>query len=693
MERLRKNAWWWYVSLLILVGFYRLLRWPIEPFDTDLWYHLNGGRYIFQNHSIPSTSFFSFISPPRIWTDYYWLFQALVYWIYSHFDYHGLIALRALLYLATVSLAWLFLLKDRSENAPRSYFVVLGSFSLAVLIQRYLFVRPHIFTYFLLALFIYIVESGSKWRMWLLPWIALLWSNLHGVTYPIILWISGSYLSEYFWRRWRGKPTGQGDEFFFLLPLVFSMLAIYMTPHGFHLMGIPFMPMDYVSQTVSELIITWDQMLSIEISHMVPSYDTLFNLLAVFACSAAAISLMNRNARLSHLLLCIGGGVLLARGSRFMPDFVLLALPVLKNNPLWRSDAFGDRSSRFLRLFFFGLLAMMPILFLRARFSNRPKYPFSQRGLPCGIAAFLKRVDAGGSILNSPNDGGYLQWMLYPRYKIFTDMQTPFLFSDEDYYVGVNVFTDEKVLAGVLSKYKPDFISVPIQNNGPVTSFKYRMRKFPDYAAVFFDDAEVLYVHKRRHAGLFASYGLKDLDPFELVLYPETSIADKKKRERVSKYIPKLLEIYPNGLTANYLAAALHEKKGSFSEMSAHAEVIVANFPELPMGYVLKGDAFKGLKRFGQAVSSYERALERLADSGKMSIYREMGLAYLEQNDYGKAYKTFKKCLYFSLGPEFLKNYDLLDLSAHLAGERREMQKTTTFLSDLRRTYPGLFRK
>lgn len=53
-----------YLILLLALSFYYLIRWPIVALDTDLWYHLNGGRYILENKSLPTTSFFSFISPP-----------------------------------------------------------------------------------------------------------------------------------------------------------------------------------------------------------------------------------------------------------------------------------------------------------------------------------------------------------------------------------------------------------------------------------------------------------------------------------------------------------------------------------------------------------------------------------------------------------------------------------------------------
>lgn len=91
-----------YLLLLCFLSFGYLLAWPIMKTDTDIWYHLCGGRYLYEHHALPQTTYFSFISSPaRPWVDYYWWFQAAAYQLYSWFGYYGLIALRALLHKAT----------------------------------------------------------------------------------------------------------------------------------------------------------------------------------------------------------------------------------------------------------------------------------------------------------------------------------------------------------------------------------------------------------------------------------------------------------------------------------------------------------------------------------------------------------------------------------------------------------------
>src|SRR3989338_4257043 len=69
-----------YILFLYAAIAYYFLPWPIVASDTDLWYHLNGGRYIMEHHALPTdSSYISFVTPPRPWVDFYWLFQILVY--------------------------------------------------------------------------------------------------------------------------------------------------------------------------------------------------------------------------------------------------------------------------------------------------------------------------------------------------------------------------------------------------------------------------------------------------------------------------------------------------------------------------------------------------------------------------------------------------------------------------------------
>jgi hypothetical protein len=100
-----------FLFFLILIGYF--ITWPIVMIDTDLWYHLSGGRYFWQNGTIAHDAFFSYVTPPKSWYNYYWLFQAVVYKIFQWTDYYGLIVLRCILYFLTALFICLSFVRPR----------------------------------------------------------------------------------------------------------------------------------------------------------------------------------------------------------------------------------------------------------------------------------------------------------------------------------------------------------------------------------------------------------------------------------------------------------------------------------------------------------------------------------------------------------------------------------------------------
>ena len=103
------------IFIFFLILIYYFITWPIVGYDTDLWYHLSGGRYFWENSTIARDAFFSYITPSKSWYDYYWLFQVIVYKIFQWTGYYGLVALRCFLYFLTTVFICLFFIR-RYDN-------------------------------------------------------------------------------------------------------------------------------------------------------------------------------------------------------------------------------------------------------------------------------------------------------------------------------------------------------------------------------------------------------------------------------------------------------------------------------------------------------------------------------------------------------------------------------------------------
>ncbi len=658
-----------YVFFLLAVSAYNLLHWPIMAGDTDLWYHLNSGRYILEHLSLPTNSYFSFVSD-REWTDYFWLFQVVVYKLFSFIGYHGLIILKTVVYLAVFSLISLYFLRRPEGN--KLYVAAAILFYFLVLVPRYLLVRPHIFSYLFIVAFLYILEFKPRKITVCLPLLAVLWMNLHGIEYPVMIIICLAYVIESYIRRLKTKSHFARTELFYVASIAISMGTIFLTPHGVKLLEMPFISTAYASQYIKELRpLSLEDLLVFRGSIISPSYITVFSLLLFGSTVAVLKSILTKRVRISHLILFVAGVFLLTKGVRFIAESALLAIPVIAANvPLSVAlhKLHNDRKTfSAASILLVVLLVVMPLKFLKNLFPQQTKYPVSERGLPAGVAAFLKRLDVGGSILNDPNNGGYLQWELYPKYKIFMDMEVPLLFTDEDFYIAMNSFANVEVLRKVISKYNPSFIIVPNIN----IAFKEIIKRFPDYILVFFDDVEVLYVNKKTYPAIAERFELKTIDPYTII-GQDISQLSSEERSDVLEELFELIKIYPDSNIVNQVIAMMYNMEGEYLKAIPYAELIIRNVPELPKGYRLKGDSLMGLKRFDKALLFYKKALDRSNEGERAGLYKKMWVCYTNLQQYDEAYEVLRKAVrIFSVTTPFTDLYTL-GLSALRAGETTE---------------------
>jgi len=611
-----------------------LFKWPIFAFDTDLFYHLAHGKYIFLNDSIQDKSYFSFISPSRDWVDYYWLFQVLVFKIYSWANYYGLVIFRAIIFLAT-ALLLLFLIYDTKEKESFFYFSVVFSLTFLLLLSRFQLIRPHIFSYLFIISFLYIIECYPR-KAFLLPILAILWCNLHGIEYPVLFLICLSYIFDFFISLLIKKERIQKKDFPYIFPLIISLATVYITPHGSKLIAIPFISTEYASQYIKELrYFNFYEFFNFQLSNPLL---TIFNILLVLIIFSIIISIAHGKINISHLLLFAGGTFLLTKGFRFINEFTLLSIPLLRANLINFSFVQKSLRKKIIFVVFIIFCLSLPLILLKNQFQNRPKFPLSTVNLPTGITAFLNNLPISGSLLNHPNNGGYFIWSLYPKYKIFMDMEVPFLFTDEDFFMAANAFSNEEVLGKIIAKYSPSFISVP-QNQ---KEFKDLIKKFPDFKPIFFDQAEVLYINQKHYPDIADKYKL-NIDPFDLFGQTIEAMISLKGKEILLNDVLRLNKIYPECMMTNQILSMYFNKEGDYHSSIKYADRIIDNYPDAPMGYKLKGIALKNLKSYDEALSCFEKALERTSGEDKREIYKQIAYVYTQKQDYKNAYKFFKK--------------------------------------------------
>ncbi len=662
------------VSLLVLVVI-EFIRWPIISIDTDLWYHLTGGRYIATHHVVPDASFFSFISPPRPWVDYYWLFQVLIFQVFTRAGFYGLIALRALLCLGTMGLVLWFVFHRRPRAMPWPWLAAVALSACAILLPRHLLVRPHLFSYLFMAACLCILEHRPRWSL-LLPVLGVCWANLHGVTYPILFLICGAYGVEYLWGR-RTHP----DRTTALIGIALSFASVSVTPHGWRLLQVPWISTAGASEYIMELApMTLGDLLGLQVVWMTPTIPTIFNLYLAVALTACGVAIWHRKITFSQLALLAAGCVLLVKGRRFSHEFALLALPLLRTHSVLPGRGFRQHVPRLVYLVGLFVVLLMPLQLIAFFFSGRPAYPASYRSLPRGVAAFLQQADVGGRLLNHPNQGGYYQWALWPRYQIFMDMEVPFMFKDGDMRLITDAMTNQQTLGRLLARYDPSFIAVQIQTK----DFSDVIKPYPEYVPVFFDDLEVLYANRRHQPELADRYELKILKPLTFVEgSPKDILKEQTNRTGFMQEIRRILAVYPACGMANHFAALAYNDDAAYDRALPFTRALIDRSPEVAAGYRLQADALKGLHLYERAIASYRLAVERYKPEFRASMYREIGVCYFELGRYREAYRALHQGVSLYEEPSEEDLY-YLAASALRTGRRKEAEDIMTYVLEYR---------
>jgi len=150
---------------------------------NDFWWHIKVGEYVCTNKVVPTTDIFSWIGMEKgiSWTAHEWLADVIFYLIYCFLGSKGIFAFSLLLAFAMIFLLW----KQVKPNASKNILVSGLFFALfAVLTSLFFYGRPHVFSYFFLFFELKILydfwENNESKRIWFVPFISILWSNIHG---------------------------------------------------------------------------------------------------------------------------------------------------------------------------------------------------------------------------------------------------------------------------------------------------------------------------------------------------------------------------------------------------------------------------------------------------------------------------------------------------------------------------------
>ncbi|TSC53576.1 MAG: hypothetical protein LiPW39_195 [Parcubacteria group bacterium LiPW_39] len=418
---------------LIFVVLAAFLIHSASAINQDLGRHLKNGQIIWQTKSVPQTNLFSYTNPNFPFINHHWLSEVIFYLFYRLAGIKGLIVFSALIIFASFIITFFVAYR-------RKYFLfsVLASFlTIGLLLERF-DIRPEIFGFLAIALFLLIFEKNKEkigWSFWLLIPLQLFWVNAH-ITFGFGLALIFLFFLDRLWLRrkaiYLAARNKKIDKYIFSLAAagVLMGLVTLINPNGWRGALYPLFVFGNYGYTIVENQSPWFLETLMDNPAITFFKITLIALLISFVLNF-------RRIRPFYLLNSLLFVILSWSAVRNFPFLGLAALPVLVENFSSVRENYAryfikwERSKLRVFLRFLTILIIFVILIgsVYAAVSSRYYLKFlkSERfglNVPVGAGAavdFLKANKISGRLFNNFDIGSYLIWRLYPEQKVFVD--------------------------------------------------------------------------------------------------------------------------------------------------------------------------------------------------------------------------------------------------------------------------------
>lgn len=556
------------LSLLLVAVFLTPLR------STDLWWHLDSGRWMLQHGQYLGQEVRSFTIPGELWPNFSWLFQVVIAAVESVAGLWGLLFLKA-------AICWLILLLLFRSTPVQQVPVAL---LLAVLVISwrvfpYLYLRPHLFEGLFLATAVFLFhQARTKHDPFWYGLLILLWANFHSSAVVGAAALSLHYIvgSEY--------KIPPAKTLLRRLPLgLLWWPLLFVTPNGFDILDV--LQRHAQGDFLHVYIREW----------FAP--DFLHPLMFIALIASVTVAIVKRGVLSPAEAMLILLFLLLSNNSRrFQFELALLLIrPTAIIVGMW-INWFVARCglSGYYWNWLYGLILTVLLIVvypppLHWTKQDMLDYPIQQMRYPHVAMAVLQPVldnEAELRVLNDYGWGGYLGWKGKGRLKIYIDGRTPTVFSEE---LMLNLILAEhkpQLLRSLAQRYDVGAIvirrgtSLPIKPGDPV------------WKLVAFDRISMLYLR----ADLAQRYQLEGMGFDPLRNWPRV---DVQQVEQVVRRLRQLLAFDEN----NDLAwLRLGQLLGFFK----------------PQG---------GVQNQVEALQALQRAIDQNAED----IYARLSLAYLRQ--------------------------------------------------------------
>ncbi len=640
------------LTVLVLAGLF-LAFVPIRFLDTDLFYHLSGGRFFWDTGKLANPMDISFIEQKTTFINYFWGFQAIAYQVFDSGGFVALILIKTSVLLIAAWFSLKIILRDAKLSEAKVLQLVVAGLAIYLLSMRGVTVRPHVFSYAFIPIFIYIFQHRQNWLP-ALPLLTLCWINIHGVEWVVGALIGGAFGVQKLFEFSRHRDTKQ------LKPLLWVMACIpvmLINPNGVNVLLTPFINSPDIYYFIDELK-PLDLNLWMDF-RVGLSADNILLVLAIFYIVCLGLVSRQFTANIFTILLAVGAGILLYQGTRFVWEWLLLSLPLFAFGCARLGPA-AEKLSYPTAL----LLLLLPTILGYSWWQETRKYggdyyPTDERLLPVASTDFIEATGLAGKYAVPPDLAGYIEWRLGQKgVQIFSDMQYP-PFDEANYFEIRNAITHPAAHQRFIKKYAPDMIGVPPDNRYFQAIVDQR------YVPVFFDQTLVLYVNAATRPDIANKYKLTIINPFNVLRIRARDV------EGAIAELQTLLSLSPdNEAVRSPLALMLMElgREAAANQLLKPTSMAPNQLEEY--GFYLGKIAMEN-ENYQLAIDHFTHSIR--ASSDPMPAQRLMATCYYALEDYQQAYNLFEASMnpYRDMDITLMQLYQFADSAFQLGDKAR----------------------
>ena len=299
------------ITALIYAALFVYFLYPYSDFDWG--WHYRYGEYFFTHHQVLRHDIFSWTMPGYEWVNHSWLYDLVLYVLYTKTGFIGLSVAGALLGLVTFHLCIYRARLAFWQTAVLAMFF--AALTKDIMLQG---IRTQVVGLLLLAILGDLLvrqRDGRNWPYLVLPVLFCLWANLHG-SFLLGLVVVGAFLGwEAISTRLRGAPIPR-RWFYFAGSLVASFAATLINPFTY---GVYLEARRHFSNPHLTYVVEW----------MPPNFSELVGLIFLAYTLVVAYGGVARR-RLDdvpQLLIAAGTFYMGVTSRRHVAVFVVLTLP------------------------------------------------------------------------------------------------------------------------------------------------------------------------------------------------------------------------------------------------------------------------------------------------------------------------------------------------------------------------------